>query len=178
MRALSQRKSSRSFSGKALTHQEISNLLWAAFGINRPDKGRTAPSDMNMQETLIFLAMADGLFVYDARANAVLQISAADIRKDTAYQHFAAAAPLDLIFAADLNAMKVIKKEEEKESAAAVDAALVGENVYLYCASAGLNTVLLGWFDKKKLREIMGLDDSFILTFTQPVGYPPDKKGE
>lgn len=178
MQALSNRKSTRTFSAKPLEPQVLSNLLWAAFGINRTDKGRTAPSDMNMQEIRIFLAMQDGLFVYDARANTLSQISTEDIRKHTGYQLFAGQAPLDLIYAADLNAMKIIKTEQEKETAAQVDTAFISQNVYLYCSSAGLNTVLLGWFDKKNLHKIMGLSDNFILTYTQPVGYPLEKNKE
>ena len=94
MEVLAHRASDRAFSSQQLTPQVISNLLWAAFGINRPDGRRTAPSAANMQEIDIDPALAHGLYLWDAKTNELQQTLAGDIRKSTGQQTFVATAPL------------------------------------------------------------------------------------
>lgn len=170
MQALKERRSSRSFIDKELSDQELSDLLWAAFGINRADQGkRTAPSAMNMQEIDIFVAMQKGLYIYQPERNELKMVLKEDIRAITGKQAFAADAPVNLIFVADHS--KMDKAGERKEIYAAMDAGYISQNVYLYCASQGLATVARGWFDKEALEKAMKLGDGKSVILAQTVGY-------
>ncbi len=172
MDALMARKSTREYSPDPLPLQIVSNLLWAGFGINRPDRGmRTAPSARNMQEIDIYLATKDGLLLYDARENALIPVSSKDIREATGVQPFVKDAPLNLVFVADYSKMGKMS-EEDKAIYAAADAAFISENIYLYCASAGLGTVVRGALDRKALAQEMGLPETKKIVFAQTVGYP------
>jgi nitroreductase len=174
MQALKERKSSREFSPKELSLQVISDLLWAANGINRPDSGyRTAPSAMNMQEIEIYLAKTDGLYLFDAKENSLIPVLTGDIRAATGGQPFVKDAPLNLIYVADLKKMSK-PSADVVDFYAAADTGFVSENVYLYCASAGLVTVVRGWFDKPALAKAMQLRNDQKIILTQTVGYPKD----
>ena len=172
MKALKNRQTTREFGDKKLTDQQISNLLWAADGINRPDlKKRTAPSAMNYQETDIYLAMHDGLFLYNAEKQQLEQVSSEDIRPKTGIQDFVATAPINLVYVADY--AKMAKADEStKESYAMADAAFISENVYLFCASEGLNTGVRAWIDKENLAKAMKLKPTQHIILAQSVGYP------
>ena len=172
MKALKNRRTNREFSEKKLTDQQLSDLLWAADGINRPDtKKRTAPSAMNYQEIDIYLALHDGLFLYAAEKNQLLQLSGEDIRGKTGIQEFVATAPVNLIFIADYAKMaKAVEKD--KESYAMADAAFISENVYLYCASEGLNTGVRAWIDKENLAKTMKLRPAQHIILAQSAGFP------
>ena len=159
---------SRAFSPKPLPQQALSNLLWAAFGINRPETGgRTAPSALNKQEIDLYLAMADGLFLYNAKANSLRQITTMDMRPLTGKQPFVAGAPLNLVYVADLSKTK----SEDARIYSAVGAGAIAENVYLFCASSGLATVVRGSVDKAVLGKAMGLRADQEIILTQTVGY-------
>lgn len=169
MQVLKERKTSRTFSAQPLSRQELSNLLWAAFGINRPETGgRTAPSAMNMQEIDLYVALAEGLFLYDAKANTLRNISKADVRALTGKQPFVKEAPLNIVYVADLSKAK----NDDLKAYAAVDAGFIAENVYLYCASFGLATVVRGSVDKVALGKAMGLKANQEVVLAQTVGYP------
>jgi len=171
MQALKERKSSRDFSPKKLSPQTISDLLWAAFGVNRVEsKGRTAPSAMNVQEIDIYVAFSSGLYLYDPLNNTLELIVAEDIRAVTGTQSFVKEAPINLIFVADFS--RTEKLEGNKEAIAACDTGFISQNVYLYCASSGLSTVVRGWFDKKELSGVMKLKPGQKIILTQTVGYP------
>ncbi len=172
MRVLKERKSIRSFSDKKIPLQTLSNLLWAAFGINRTDKGgRTAPSAMNMQEIDIYAAMAGGLYLYDAQDNKLLPILAEDIRALTGKQPFVKDAPLNLIFVADLSKMSKLSPETSSFYSA-TDTGFISQNVYLFCASSGLGTVVRGMMDSKELAKKMGLKDTQKIILSQTIGWP------
>ena len=174
MQALKERKTSREFSLKELPLQIISDLLWAADGINRQDSGhRTAPSAMNMQEIDIYIAKADGLYLFDAKENMLIPVVAADIRALTGNQPFVKDAPVNLIFVADLKKMSK-PSAEMVDFYAATDTGFISENVYLYCASAGLATVVRGWVDKPVLAKAMKLRNNQKIILAQTVGYPKD----
>ena len=174
MQALKERKTSREFSLKELPLQIISDLLWAADGINRQDSGhRTAPSAMNMQEIDIYIAKADGLYLFDAKENMLMPVVAADIRALTGNQPFVKDAPVNLIFVADLKKMSK-PSAEMVDFYAATDTGFISENVYLYCASAGLATVVRGWVDKPVLAKAMKLRNNQKIILAQTVGYPKD----
>ncbi|MDD4954444.1 MAG: SagB/ThcOx family dehydrogenase [Candidatus Omnitrophica bacterium] len=174
MQVLKMRETNREFSQKELPLQVISDLLWAAYGVNRPEtKGRTAPSAMNVQEIDIYVASPSGLYLYDPFKNYLKLIAPKDIREATGNQPFVKDAPLNLIFVADLS--RAQKLGANKETDMALDCGFISQNVYLYCASSGLSTVARGWFDEKKLSHAMGLNSNQKIILTQTVGYPKQK---
>lgn len=171
MQALKERRTQRDFSPKELGQQTLSNLLWAADGINRPESShRTAPSAVNMQEIDIYLAKADGLYLYNAKEQALEPVLKEDIRSATGKQEFVGAAPLNLVYVADYS--KSVKVGDKKEFYAAADTGFISENVYLFCASEGLTTVVRGSFDEAKLAKTMKLRPDQKIILTQTVGYP------
>ncbi len=174
MQALKERKSLREFSSKELPLQIISDLLWAANGINRLDSGhRTAPSAMNMQEIDIYLAKADGLYLFDAKQNMLIPVAREDIRALTGKQPFVKNAPINLIYVADLSKMGKTSGSDTDFYAGA-DTGFISENAYLYCASAGLATVVRGSIDKSVLAKAMKLRPDQKIILAQTVGYLKD----
>jgi len=172
MRALKERKSTRSFGPEKLPRQTLGNLLWAAFGINRPDTGqRTAPSAMNRQEIDIYVATADGLYLYDAKANTLQSVLADDVRAATGMQPFVKDAPVELVYVADYARMGG-GTDDEKNLYAAADTGFIGQNVYLFCASEGLATVVRGSVDRTALAKTMKLRPGQKIILAQTVGYP------
>ena len=172
MQALKDRKSMREFSSAELPLQVISDMLWAACGINRPDSGHlTVPSTMNMQEIDIYVAKADGLYLFDAKGNTLTQVLPDDIRTLTGKQPFVKDAPVDLIFVADRAKMGAMD-EETADFYSATDTGYISQNVYLFCASAGLATVVRGWLDRPKLAKAMRLKPNQKIILAQTVGYP------
>jgi SagB-type dehydrogenase family enzyme len=173
MQALQQRQSTRDFDATPLQAQTLSDLLWSAAGINRPDLGggRTAPSAMNSQEIDVYVALPEGLHSYDASAHALKLVSATDVRHVTGYQDFVDRAPLELIFVADHPRIKVVPVAQ-RESYASIAAGAMAKNVYLFCASAGLSTVIRAWFDRHALSQAMGLEPDQQILVAQTVGWP------
>lgn len=172
MQVLKERKSTREFSSQELSLEVISNMLWAATGINRPESAhRTSPSAMNMQEIDIYLAKVDGLYLYDAKGNILIPVISKDIRALTGGQPFVKDAPVNLIYVADLSKMSRLSSQDADFYAAA-DTGFISQNVYLYCASFGLATVVRGWMDKPALAKAMRLRPDQKIIFAQTVGYP------
>ena len=135
MQALAQRQTTRAFADKPLPLQTLSNLLWAAFGVNRPREvktglGRTAPSAMNKQEIELDVVLADGVYVYEAEENRLRPVVAGDMRGKVGT-------------AAAVNAaVTIVYVADDKLDYAQVDAGFIGQNVYLFAASEGLNAWL------------------------------------
>jgi len=174
VQALKERKTLREFSPRELPLQVLSEMLWAACGINRPDSGgRTAPSAMNMQEIDIYVATKDGLYLFDAKENMLQPILAEDIRGLTGKQSFVKEAPVNLIYVANLSKMSKLSPEDANFYAA-TDTGFISENVYLYCASEGLATVVRGWVDKPALAKAMKLSSDKMIVLAQTVGYTKD----
>jgi nitroreductase len=169
--ALQQRRSTREYSDRQIPKQLLSDLLWAAFGINRPSGDRTAPYWRHVMVIDLCLALADGVFVYEPTAHTLLLHLADDIRGQTGHQDFVATAPLNLIYVAHGERMTDISAEERRLYAS-VDAAFIGQNVYLFCASEGLATVFRGAVDYFKLARTLRLSDHQFVAFAQTVGYP------
>jgi nitroreductase len=168
--ALSRRQSLREFAPEPLPEQVLSDLLWAAGGINRHDvDGRTAPSAMNAQEVLLYVAMPQGLFLYEPKPHALQLVLAKDVRRVTGNQDFVDTAPLDLVFVADHGRMKLVPAAQ-REAYAHATAGAMAQNVYLYCASEGLATVIRAWFDRDALGRAMGLQADHQLLLSQTVG--------
>jgi nitroreductase len=170
MQALQLRRSIREFSRRPLPPQVLSDLLWAAYGVNRPSGDRTAPYWRHIMVIDVYAAMADGVWLYDPKQHALRPHLEADIRAQTGLQDFVATAPLNLVYVAHGEKMKEIAPEERRLYAS-VDAAFAGQNVYLYCASEGLATVFRGAVDYEKLKLAMQLADGQFVTFAQTVGY-------
>lgn len=171
MQALAARKSARDFRPEELPPQLLSDLLWAANGVNRSDGRRTAPSASNRQAIDIYVANKAGLYLYDAAGNALVPVLGGDIRPVTGKQDFVKVAPAVLIYSADFSKM-ANRSEEDAAFYSATDTGYISQNVYLYCASAGLSTVALGWVDKEELAKAMKLRSDQRVILTQPVGYP------
>ncbi len=171
MEALNQRHSSRSFQEKELPDQILSNLLWAAFGINRENGKRTAPSSQGRTEMEIYVSTRNGLFLYLPEKNALKEILDKDIRAKTGKQDFVDDAPVNLIFVANYKKAGDVDPEKYRNTSG-MNTGFISQNVYLYCASEGLATVVRGWFDEKELREAMKLEAHKGIILTQTVGYP------
>ncbi|MGO9137871.1 MAG: nitroreductase family protein [Syntrophales bacterium] len=176
MQLLAKRSSSREFSSEPLPLNILSNMLWAASGINRQESGkRTAPSAKNLQEIDVYAATAEGLYLYDARANLLKPILAKDIRGMTGTQGFVKEAAVNLIYVADHSKMSSLS-DEVKNLYAAADTGFISENVYLYCASEGLSTVVRAGIDRPALAKAMGLRPDQRIILAQSVGYPKKQK--
>ncbi len=172
MQILAKRSSSRAFSQAPVPMAVLSDLLWAANGVNRPDSGRrTAPSAKNMQEIDIYVAMADGLYLYDAKAHALNPILREDIRARTGNQDYVKDAAVQLIFVADEAKMGAYA-ERERALYSAADTGYVSENVYLFCAAEGLATVVRAGMDRAALAKLMKLRPEQKIILAQSIGYP------
>jgi len=172
LQLLMKRESSRVFSSDPLPNNVLSNLLWAAAGINRRESGkRTAPTANNRQEIDVYAAMAKGLYLYEAKANLLKLIVAKDVRGMTGKQPFVKDAAVNLIYVADY-AKSGAASEEDKALYAAAATGFISQNVYLYCASEGLATVVRAMIDRPALAEVMKLRPNQKIILAQSVGYP------
>jgi nitroreductase len=169
--ALQLRRSTREYSDRPLSPQLLSDLLWAAFGVNRPSGDRTAPYWRHIMVIDVYAAMVDCVWLYEPKTHALLPYLQGDIRAQTGTQDFVAAAPLNLIYVAHGERMTDINAAERRLYAS-VDAAFIGQNVYLFCASEGLATVFRGAVDTAKLGQALKLPDQQFVTFAQTVGHP------
>lgn len=170
MQALNERKSSREFGPQKLPLPVLSNLLWAAWGINRPDGHRTAPSARNSQEIDVYVAMSDGLFLYEPKQHQLQKILAEDIRVLTGTNDYVKDAGANLVYVADLTRGN-LKEPAAIEFYSGADTAFLAQNVYLFCASEGLNVVVRGSIDRTALAAKMKLRPDQKITLAQSVGY-------
>lgn len=172
MHVLKDRKSSREFSNRKLPIRVLSNLLWSACGVNRPDSGkRTAPSAKNWQEVDVYVATEKGLYLYDEDKHRLNPVLAQDIRTLTGSQSYVKDAPINLIYVADYGRMENAANDV-KDLYSAVDTGFISQNVYLYCASEGLATVSRGTMDRTALSHAMKLRPEQRIILAQSVGYP------
>jgi nitroreductase len=174
MQALKLRQSAREFGTEKLSLQVVSNLLWAAWGINRPDGRRTAPSASNRQEIDVYVTLPEGAYVYDAKANTLNPVAAGDHRAATGTQPFPATAALNLVYVADMSKAGRPATDPQQAMNVGADAGFIAENVYLYCASEGLATVVRASVDKTALAAALKLKDTQAIVLAQSVG--PVKK--
>jgi len=171
MQALQARRSIREYSTRALAPQVLSELLWAAYGMNRENGDRTAPYWRHIMVIDVYAAMADGVWLYEPKEHALRKHLDADLRAQTGLQEFVASAPLNLVYVVRGERM-ADQTDAERRLYGSVDAAFAGQNVYLYCASEGLATVFRGAVDYAKLRKAMQLPAEQFVAFAQTVGYP------
>jgi nitroreductase len=170
MQALSERKSSRDFSSEKLPLPVLSNLLWAACGINRPDGHHTSPTASNKQEIDVYIAAPDGLYLYEAKDHQLKQILTEDIRALTGTQPFPRDAAVNLVYVADL-AKAGRTRPEDVEFYSGADSGFVAQNVYLFCASQGLATVVRASIDRAALAKAMKLRPDQKICLAQSIGY-------
>lgn len=163
METLNARQSHRDFEKKDLPAQMLSDLLWAANGFNRDDK-RTVPTSQNRQEMDVYVMFETGIYLYDAKAHVLKLVKKGDFRKDLGQANISENAALSLIYVANMD------KASNRE-AGFIDSGFISQNVYLYCASAGLGTVVRGSFTRPNLHKTMELTDNQEITIVQAVGF-------
>lgn len=172
MQVLQERRSERSFADKALSPQDLSNLLWAAYGINRSDGRRTAPSARNVREFEIYAILNDGAFVFDPKDHRLLPVTAGDHRKSAGRDSYVASAPLNLIYVADLAKITWTRDLNVKLLIASLDAGFIAENAALFCTSAGLNSVPRINIDTDSLAKVLKLRPEQKIILATTVGHP------
>lgn len=173
MQAFKARQSRRNFSEREIPLQEMANLLWAANGINRKESGkRTVPTARNRQEIDLYMSSKEGLFRYDAQEHVLITIHNRDIRSLTGTQAYVAEAPVNLIIVADLD--KIGSDRQSNLQTANIDAGFVSQNIYLYCASENMATVVRGSVNRDILAAEMGLKPNLYIIVAQTVGYQAD----
>jgi nitroreductase len=171
MKAMKLRHTTREFSSKELPLQMLSNLLWAANGINRPETGkRTVPSAMNYQEVDVYVILADGAYLYNANNNSLDLVLKEDIRSLAGIQDFVKIAPLNLIYVTDFSKMGK-SKDDDKGILSAISAGCMVQNVYLFCASEELACVVRAYYDEKELSKKLKLKIEQKILITQTVGF-------
>jgi nitroreductase len=171
MQSLSLRRTVRDFSSRDISRQVLSDLLWAAFGVNRPDGGRTAPSAWNQQEIDLYVFTSSGVFVYEAAPHSLRLVSLGDRRGWTGPEAFILSAPVSLVFVADL-ARAGKSEAKDRLVYAYADAGYISQNVYLFCASEGLGTVVHDAADKAALAAKLSLRPDQRIVLSQAIGYP------
>ena len=171
MRVLKERASSRAFSAKPVSSQTLANLLWAAAGVNRPDTGkRTAPSARDRREIMIFAITAAGTYRYNPDAHALEPVTGRDLRSLAGTQEFVSGAPLNLVYVVELAKMPELSPERQLIYSS-TDAGMIAQNVYLFCASEGLSTVVRGAIDREALGAALGLSVLQRILIAQSVGF-------
>lgn len=174
MQALHARHSSREFAARPLSPQLLSNVLWAAGGVNRlASGGRTAPSANNWREVDVYAMTPDAAYRYHSASHALERVVASDLRDSTGLQDFVAVAPLDLVYVADFERMGEADAED-KAFYSATDTGFMAQNVYLACADAGLAVVVRGLIDRPRLADALALKPHQHIILAQSVGYPAD----
>jgi len=171
METLWQRKSEREFSNKELSQKDLSNLLWAACGVNRPNDGkRTNPTARNLQEVTLYVFFADRVCCYDHKAHSLTQVAKGDHRALLASgQEFVLQAPVTLLMVANMESFG--EKGDIRQWMGAVDAGIVSENINLFCAAYGFATVPRFMMDRDALTKLLGLSDKQVAILNNPVGY-------
>ncbi len=173
MQALSERRSVRSFTRESLTQQQLSDMLWAGWGINRADKRRTAPSAMNDQEIDMYVALPEGMYLYVAETHTLKQINNKDLRKLCGSQSFVGSAALNIVYVADMGKKGITERGEITDSdllLSYANTAFIVQNIYLYCASADLGCIVRGMIPKERLAPEMGLRPNQRIILSQTVG--------
>lgn len=170
MSALSFRASTREFADSPLSARTLGELLWAADGVNRDTSGgRTAPSAHGFNEIDIYVAFPGGVYRYDAPLHRLVLKHAVDARNMTGHQDFVGSAPLDLVYVVRCSNL-LNTAPQQRDTCSAVAAGAICQNVSLYCASAGLGTVVRGWINHRLLADALRLNEDELPILAQTVG--------
>lgn len=173
MQTLNNRMSTKEFTTQAIPLGQISNLLWAAFGINRPESGkRTVATAVNCQDIEVYVVLEKAAYVYQAKEHRLIPVVNQDVRSLAATQEYAKAAPINLVYVSDYSKM-ADRFKDKKPIYAAFHAGSISQNVYLYCASTGLGAVVRDSVDRAGLRDALNLSDNQVIVMAQSVGYAP-----
>lgn len=178
--ALAERATHRDFSPEQLSDQELSDLLWAANGFNRPDvKKRTAPTAINRQEIDLYVCRADGAYFWDSASNVLVKVCNDDLRGFTGRigspENFALKAPIAIVYVIDYERQGMQARPQDAFKYASVDCGFIGQNIYLHCAAAGLHTVFLGMIKPDDIAKALSLPATRVPLFGQTVGKPAAK---
>ncbi len=168
--ALARRQTIREFDTRKLSPQMLSDLLWAAYGANREDGKRTAPSAFDARSIDIYIALREGMFRYDADTRALHRVRDGDARPLTGGQDFALIAPATLLYVSDLSRYPKGQSEEERVKWSRIDTGFIGQNVYLFCAAEGLGCVAHAVNDSLAAR--LGMEPTQRVVLAATVGYP------
>lgn len=172
MKTLADRKSSREFAAGDIKPQDLSTLLWAANGVNRPDGKRTAASAIDKRDVDIYVIMPAGAYIYDANAHALNPVAKGDFRNFIANgQDFAATAPVSLLLVSDLTKFSPTPNDGTK-TIGAIDIGIVSQNISLACVSLGLATVPRATMNQEELKKALKLKENQLLGLNHPVGLP------
>lgn len=172
MKAFEKRASATKFNEKELSLQDLSDLIWAADGINRPESGkRTAPSATNAQDVDIYVFTKNGVYFYDAKTNTLVARIEGDNRAMVAgAQPAFAKAPVMLLLVSDISRFRG-DDTARKLSWAAMDAGIISENICLFCSGAGLVTRPRAFMETEKIKQLLNLSSTQYPLLNNPVGY-------
>lgn len=170
MQAFEYRASSRNFTDKSFDITTLSELLWAAGGVNRPNGGRTYPTAMDAREIEIYVFDKTGAYLYDPENTKLVSVAGGDKRADTGVQDFVAKASINLVYVSDFSKLKG-SDDNQKMVLSAISAGAITQNVALYCASRGLGNVVRASFDGDKLSKILKLGNTKRVVIVQSAGY-------
>ena len=163
MQVMSERKSSRDYKeNQTVTKQDLSNMLWAAWGITHDGK-RTVATAMNRQELVLYVVTPTEVSRYNPEANTLTVVNTGDFRKLSTMQDFAAVAPINIVMVVDTS-------KQERPEFQGCTAGAASQNIYLYCAQAGLKSVVRAGFDREKLPQALKLGANERILFVQTVG--------
>jgi SagB-type dehydrogenase family enzyme len=173
MAAIKNRKTDRQFQQKNLSLRHLSDILWVANGINRTDGKRTVPSAMALYPLQTYVLLANGVYLYNPKKHILEPIVEGDYRELAGRQDFVKTAPLNLVFIADYKVYEGARKVEESRRLwlASLDAGHCTQNVYLYCASAGLKCVVRAGAQEAELLKLLKLDNKYQFIVAQTIGY-------
>ncbi|MFC2124364.1 SagB/ThcOx family dehydrogenase [Bacteroidota bacterium] len=174
MQALKNRRSIREVQSKKLSPQHLSELLWASDGVNRKDGKRTSPSAFNVNLIETYAILEEGIYYYDPEHHRLVQRVAGDYRKLAGEQDFTHRVPLNLVYICNLDNMNTIETSYPKEDVilwAAIEAGHQAQNVYLYCASEGLGTVIRASMNVEEFSTLLHFNNQQIFISIQTVGY-------
>jgi len=168
MQALAERKTIRDYKPGELDAATLSEILYAAVGVNRPDGKLTIPTALNMQDIVVYAALPGAVYRYDAKANKLVRIDAGDFRAELiTRKDLANNSACILVYASDTS-----KNRTPETKFSAIHVGEASQDVYLYCASKGLGTVSLGMYDEKGVRKVFKLDDKMTVILAQAIGFP------
>lgn len=173
MQALNERSSHREFSLEELSMEHLSGLLWAACGINRADLGkRTAPSARNWQDIQVYVFLNSGIYLYHEKTHELELILKGNHQAASGKQDFVSTAPVNLVYVVDFTKMEGAD-ESHRDFYKGINTGFMSQNVYLYCASQQINTVVRALVDRDALHELMKLNPDQQVVVAQSVGYRP-----
>lgn len=173
METFAKRQSSSEFADKELSIQDLSNLLWAANGINRENGKKTAPSAQNSQDIDVYVALPNAVYKFDAQANNLILISEGDYRGLAGGKKDNPLPPSILYIVADASKYKpsAYNSIEHITDMNKVDAGIVSQNISIFCSGMGLGTKPRAQMNHAELKKVLKLSDSQTLMLNHPVGY-------